>query len=307
MTIVLDLDRFEQRVRLRSAGFESCVVTPPEFVAELRLAGHYRHPWRTRASVFVDELLTLTVEPALTAAQARTLPGDDRARLRRAVVATYGCERDWRALYSSHLSADERLLAVMYWQWRNRQVSVRRMTGAHRAQANSLAGELIPSVSVPTDLAARMAAAADISAAAASTQALVPGGIAANFDLDELVSPAALGAVKALEMQKAVASDIAKRFELPSLKAFEHITRLTQTMKAFDNLRALSKTSVIGGISNLGGINNLGAFARTGMDTSVAAAITRRVGWQPPQVDGRREAIRPAGADGLGEPDGGLE
>ena len=61
VTIVLDLDRHEQSVRLRADGFESCVVSAPGFPSGLRLARHYRRPWPTRAGGFVDELLAASL------------------------------------------------------------------------------------------------------------------------------------------------------------------------------------------------------------------------------------------------------
>src|SRR6202035_349868 len=56
----------------------------------------------------------LAVEPRCPVSAFASLPKSDRRRLRLAAVKACKVEADWRKLYGSHLSADERFFCVMY-------------------------------------------------------------------------------------------------------------------------------------------------------------------------------------------------
>lgn len=118
-TIVIDLDVHETTVRLRDAGFESS-VRALSCVDERPLSHFYRRAARANTTAFGDHLLGLCLDPRRPPTEIAALSEPDRAHLRRAVVAVCGKKAlaRWRALYGSHLSADERLFGVMLWRWR---------------------------------------------------------------------------------------------------------------------------------------------------------------------------------------------
>ena len=234
MTIVLDLDRHEQSVRLRADGFESCVVSAPGFPSELRLARHYRRPWRTRAGGFVDELLAASLEPARSPAEVRALPETDRASLRRALVASAGCEREWRSLYGCHLTADERLFAVMYWCWRRRLRNREQMQTEHEAYLATMRESVADGIYAKLGLA-------DIVRSSSAVEAALCGA-AAKVSVAELVSPKAFGAMKALETHAAASRNIAKLFENPLTSLSADINRITSMASTFENMRALTES-----------------------------------------------------------------
>jgi hypothetical protein len=82
---------------------------------------HFRHPARVSASTLVTEVIAASLVPPRRAHDVARLPEHERARLRVAVIAACGREREWRRLHGSHLTADERLMAVLVWRWRGHE------------------------------------------------------------------------------------------------------------------------------------------------------------------------------------------
>jgi hypothetical protein len=106
---------------LRTAGFESCIVRCPSSIDLDPLRWFFEHPERAGARGFVSEVLGLALAPPRRTGDVEMLMEPDRARLRLALVAACGCEREWRKLHGSHLSPDERLMAVMVWRSRRHE------------------------------------------------------------------------------------------------------------------------------------------------------------------------------------------
>jgi hypothetical protein len=122
VTIVLDLTIETQPIHLRAHGFESATVTAPDSAYEhRRLRRFYGSPLRANSSSFTDELVAMCLAPRRRPSEVTALSKVDRSRLRHAVIAACGRKRQWRALQGSHLTADERLFAVMYWRWREHE------------------------------------------------------------------------------------------------------------------------------------------------------------------------------------------
>lgn len=124
-------------VRLRSPGFESSVVTPPLWGEGSSLAWFLQHPARASPTAFVTALLATCLVPTRRQAEVAALPESDRAALRRAMIAACGREREWHRLYGSHLSGDERLMAVMVWRWSAQERTLARLREIHREFAET--------------------------------------------------------------------------------------------------------------------------------------------------------------------------
>ena len=105
-------------VSLHTPGFDASEIAPPTFVVERVVRAALTHPARANARRFVSTLLAGCLAPSHRASEIEALAEPDRARLRLALVDACQERRCWRALYGSHLSADERLLAVMVWRHR---------------------------------------------------------------------------------------------------------------------------------------------------------------------------------------------
>ena len=88
----------EQRVRLHTRGFESCAVWCPPWADLGPLEELFDHPGRANARAFVSELLAACLVPARRPREVAALPERDRARLRLALVAACGRQREWRKL-----------------------------------------------------------------------------------------------------------------------------------------------------------------------------------------------------------------
>lgn len=142
-----------QPLGLRTPGFESCVIEPPSWLSEDALRSFYDRPARANAFAFVNELLATCVEPRRRPGEFAALPDDDRARLRRLLVVVCKREKQWRSLYGSALTLDERLFAVMFWRhlqaerFRARLIERRRELEAQAAAAG-LAGVTVPTLDI---------------------------------------------------------------------------------------------------------------------------------------------------------------
>lgn len=151
-TLVLGLDTREQQpVQLRTPGFESSVVRCPTLTDD-SVERFLRCPARASACAFVTELLAVCLAPARRPREVAALPESDRARLRLALVAASGREREWRKLRGSHLTADERLMALMVWRRQDQERLFKRLRERRRELAVAskvAAGELAPQVKVP--------------------------------------------------------------------------------------------------------------------------------------------------------------
>jgi hypothetical protein len=140
----------ERTVRLRSSGFESSVVRSPTWSEDDSLAWFFQHPARVNPSAFATALLAACLVPARRPSEVAAVPESDRARLRRAVIAVCGRKREWRGLHGSHLSGDERLMAVMVWRWSEHELALTRLRESQRElfdSAHALGGKPV----VPAD------------------------------------------------------------------------------------------------------------------------------------------------------------
>jgi len=236
-------------------------VVTPSFLSELGLARHYRQPWRSRVGVFVDGLLAVSLEPVRSPAEMRALPEGDRATLRRAVVAATGCERQWRLLYGSHLTADERLFAVMYWRWHQRQRTRKRSRPESEGFSHAFRQ------GVASDVLKRLGLAESVRTASAAELALGVAG--SKFNFAELASPGAFGVVNALETHAAFSRDIAKYFESPLTSAMANLDGMTSVARTVESVRALSQSVAFTG-ANPANILRAAKVGLPGLDTSVS-------------------------------------
>jgi hypothetical protein len=129
-TIVIDSRTVP--VRLRAQGFNASKITPPTLAVEGSVRAALTRPGRVEARWFVSTLLAGCLWPRRRASELDALAEPDRARLRRALVDVCDEGACWRALYGSHLNADERLLAVMVWRHRR-----------HYGQADQMIAKLV--------------------------------------------------------------------------------------------------------------------------------------------------------------------
>ena len=243
--------------------FESCIVSAPGFLSELKLSRHYRRPWQTRAGAFVDELLAASLQPERSLAEVGALSEADRASLRRAVVASAGCEQEWRWLYGCHLTADERLFAVMYWCWQRRLGTRQQLRDSHEAQfAEIRAG-------VADDLYAKLGLAGVVRSSAAVEAAL---GGAAWRSVAELVPPKSFGALKASDAHAAWSRNFTKLFDNPLARFAADINRIISVTGTVSNIRAL--TDGVSGASNPIEAAMAKSVALPHIHTSVTAAVT---------------------------------
>jgi hypothetical protein len=77
-----------------------------------------RRPGWGNARGHADRLIGASLEPRMTATEVGALTPRDRQRLMLEAVRMRDGERDWRALYGSSLSSDERFCATMRWAQR---------------------------------------------------------------------------------------------------------------------------------------------------------------------------------------------
>ena len=157
--------REDAPARLRSAGFESCVVRSPMWTGDDSLDWFFRHPARVNASVFVSAVLAACLKPARRRGEVEALPQSDRARLRLALVRACGREREWRKLHGSHLTADERLMAVMVWRWREHERTFARLRERHHelvAAGESMTKKFVGHDIAPAGVLGRSAFPADL-------------------------------------------------------------------------------------------------------------------------------------------------
>jgi hypothetical protein len=113
-SVVIDLDkRADARaVVVHAAGSE--LVMGGLTLRGLELIYDYRKQWvRGGARIYANQLLAWSVWPRLTPEQVDAMPEPTRGRLRVALVEKSEMDSQWRALYGTHLSGDERLLFVL--------------------------------------------------------------------------------------------------------------------------------------------------------------------------------------------------
>ena len=115
-TVTINIEAEGSEVGL-SAGRTVTMRRPP-----IRALGEpswaARRPGWGNARGSVDRLIGASLEPRMTAAEVSALAPRDRQRLMLEAVRIRGGERDWRALYGSSLSPDERFCATMRWAQR---------------------------------------------------------------------------------------------------------------------------------------------------------------------------------------------
>ncbi len=127
-------------VSLTSAGFESVHVNAPVFAVEHELIAAVTGPARPSARCVITTLLAGCLSPSPGALAIETLDTADRARLRLALVEVCQESSVWRGLYGSHLSADERLMAVMVSRTRRAQAALGEIVAKIAVRRAKLAG-----------------------------------------------------------------------------------------------------------------------------------------------------------------------
>jgi len=295
MSLVIKLDRHEQPVRLRVPGFESCIVTAPGWLSDMRLAQQYRRPWRVDISGFVDGLLAACLHPACSPAQVRALPVAARASLRRALVVACDCERDWLALYGSHLYPDERLFALMYWRWQRQDKVFKRQRAERQAQMAKLR------VGVGADIYAKLGLTTKVTAVP-SALGLALQNVSPKVDFAQMLPPTTVSAVQALETQAKVGRELSKRFETPLTGGvLDHMSKMNSLTKVFDGVQAISRVS---SLARMGAFTTgaLSPFASARIDTSVSALMTGSVSANMTKVAGMAKRMgwsAPAGLAGM--------
>lgn len=161
MTRVLDLDADEPVETLRLAALGDVPVHSIRGEHRLRLALH--NPVRASPVSVVNELLALSTH--LPREQLRRASMRSRHRLAVSVARANGWEREWKALYGSHLSHNERLVATaVCGRHRQREEMWARLRANHArlAAAPKSSFPTVPAVAPPGVV--RAAAAASESA-----------------------------------------------------------------------------------------------------------------------------------------------
>ena len=80
---------------------------------------YFRH--RVSASTFVTAVIAASLVPARRAHDAAGWRNASAPGCVWAVIAACGREWEWRRLRGSHLTADERLMVVLAWRWREHE------------------------------------------------------------------------------------------------------------------------------------------------------------------------------------------
>ncbi len=150
MSIVIDLDSHRSATAVHVAGLGPVVVQSARGESRLRLL--LARPVRASAVLVADELLDLSTD--LSRTQVRQLPSLARRRLALAVARANGWEREWRALYGTYLSVDERLVASAVCgerrEWRELRARLRsareRQTVAHQPVSPGLPATVSASI-----------------------------------------------------------------------------------------------------------------------------------------------------------------
>jgi hypothetical protein len=135
-------------------------VMPLPLDRALSLREHFEHPSRVDAHAFANEALALSWfgdrdDRAYTAADVEALPKRRRTKMLRDVVAVNGLSKEWRALYGSHLTMDERFYAVAYSKWGATDLLARRIRERHLElqEAGAFDGKLGKTISGASMLA----------------------------------------------------------------------------------------------------------------------------------------------------------
>jgi hypothetical protein len=255
VVLVIDFDLQTRSVHLRSPGFESCIVTAPGWRSERPLRRFYERPSRATASVFVDELLALSLDPPRRPSEVRTLSASDRARLRRAVVVVCGCEREWKALYRSHLSLDERAFAMMLWRWHRQEQTRRLLQEQHRNHITS------PLDSVAQDVARHLGV--DVNSPAKLAEVALRG-VGPAVDFSKYVSPSVIAATDSLVGRTTLAADILAGLGLPTLNVVESVKRTNSVFGDIERAtQAAARAFDVGAASRaVGALQVASPFAR---------------------------------------------
>lgn len=113
---MIDLDALTSTEQLSLGKRGPVEVRTLDGAGEHALRDALVRPGRVDATAFAVEILARCSD--LSLADVRALSHGHRGRLTAAVVRVNDWQRDWVVLYGSHLSADERLLAVASWGYK---------------------------------------------------------------------------------------------------------------------------------------------------------------------------------------------
>jgi hypothetical protein len=119
------------KVEVRLSGGQTLRLRLPGFRTRHHMPWAAQRPGWGNSKAATDVVLLRAAQEALTEVDLRGLEERDRRRLMLGVVRVSGSESDWRRLYGTSLSPDERFLAVMIWaarrEAREAQVGLREM------------------------------------------------------------------------------------------------------------------------------------------------------------------------------------
>lgn len=102
------------RVGVRELGAVRVRKPAGNAVSPVR-ASRVQRPLHANFRAFADSFLAGSIEPEMRRSEVAALSARDRRQLMLTVVRLREAEAEWRALYGSHLSCDERFFAAMLW------------------------------------------------------------------------------------------------------------------------------------------------------------------------------------------------
>jgi hypothetical protein len=134
LTIVVP-EPLEERLVLRGLGWVTVRSETPAFDSHMRRQA--RRPFAVNYRAFANVVLARSIEPCTRPDVVDGLPTSSRRRLMLAVVRLRGGEKEWRSLYGSYQSLDERFFAVTLWRWtEEREQLIRRLRERRRQLAD---------------------------------------------------------------------------------------------------------------------------------------------------------------------------
>jgi hypothetical protein len=131
-TITIDLSETAPKAEVRLSGGRVLSLRRSPRATGGGCSWAARRPGWGDAGRAADELISMWTSPRIAPAEVGALGGGDRRRALLAVVRAAEAEADWRALYGTSLSTDERFVAVMRWSRERELREVRESLAASR-------------------------------------------------------------------------------------------------------------------------------------------------------------------------------
>jgi len=247
------------QVEVQLSGGQRLELRRPGFRTRSHIPWAAQRPGWGNTSAATDTVLLRAAQGELTEVDLRGLEERDRRRLILGVVHVSGSTSDWRRLYGTSLSLDERFLAVMIWADRREaleaQVGLREMRQRllERAPANvGTVPRMTPGIAgIGKQLAAmnsfgRVAKTASLFQGFQSPALTGLGPLAStlssNIAMNPAISEMARGSLSTLGVQSLATPALAKEWVSPMASAGlnAEISRFTSEMRALSVARELS-------------------------------------------------------------------